>query len=805
MNQTTLSQSGSGSFNLGPDDAVFIILRHKVKIILFTMLGLLAGGFTYFFWPNEYHSKANLLIRYVAEERDIVGPEQDTRVTNVGDRGGEQVLGTEIAIITSLDLAKRVAEKLEDVQVTSNPSFWQNVLLKTGFEEFPQNDIQLDSNANRSTGIPDPSILNAGIFAETLGRGSSIVQVSFTNSNSDVVQQILKEYIETYLEAHLDIHQSTDGVYDEYLTKQTDKLKARLHDTETELLELMKKAGVFDLAASRESLASEMNKMNSLIRDTEIELSVLKGSLKKFGESIAENGENETAENSLDAEVVEKVIEDYENTRTVIGVLKSREQELLLRYTEENPLVAGIRNQLKESGAKLKKFESEYPQLVGTDVGGQGELLSPSDALRAQTVRLEAYETRREALYEQLEKLEGEARRIEQIQITAGELERRRALEASNYQNFLTSLENARIREASSVGKINNIVEIESPTPPLPVVNDKIMFAGGILAGLASIGLVWAFAVELLFDNSIKRPVEVTKNTGIPVFLTLPHTKSKTFKRLLKSSKNYSRQMKGKLKAAELRAAKSDLPKSNTLRAAVKSDPEYYGVVGEHKEASNGELAPWDSSHPLSNYFDALRDRVMGYFESKNLQHKPKLIGFSGLGENPGVTTIASGVASSLSKTEGGNVLYVDMTLGQESAQEFYKGENVSTLEEALNTPDVAKREDNLYVVAEGTNGYKLPSLLPSRFNSIIPKLMASDFDYIVFDLPAVSPISSTPRLASFMDIMLLVMESEKTDRGVASQAVDLLSDSKAHLGAVLNKSRIRSSKQLQEEFAGLS
>ena len=52
-----------------------------------------------------------------------------------------------------------------------------------------------------------------------------------------------------------------------------------------------------------------------------------------------------------------------------------------------------------------------------------------------------------------------------------------------------------------------------------------------------------------------------------------------------------------------------------------------------------------------------------------------------------------------------------------------------------------------------------------------MPKLKASDYDYIIFDMPPVNQISITPRLAGFMDMVLLVIESEKTDREVVKRA----------------------------------
>ena len=98
--------------------------------------------------------------------------------------------------------------------------------------------------------------------------------------------------------------------------------------------------------------------------------------------------------------------------------------------------------------------------------------------------------------------------------------------------------------------------------------------------------------------------------------------------------------------------------------------------------------------------------------------------------------------------------------------------------------------QENLYVVSEFTNADLLPRALPKRFASLVPKLKASDYDYIIFDMPPVSQTSLTLRLAGFMDNVMLVIESEKTDREAVQQASALLAQSKANVTAVLNKTR---------------
>jgi Mrp family chromosome partitioning ATPase len=215
------------------------------------------------------------------------------------------------------------------------------------------------------------------------------------------------------------------------------------------------------------------------------------------------------------------------------------------------------------------------------------------------------------------------------------------------------------------------------------------------------------------------------------------------------------------------------------------------------------EVVSDEVNRRLNSYYDALRDRLVIYFESVNLTRKPKLVAVTSTHRGAGVSTIASGLAASLSETGDGRVLLVDMNQENGTAQQFFRGHANCKLDDALESEKRtgAMVQENLYVVTENTVADRLPRALPKRFASLIPKLKASDYDYIIFDMPPVSPTSVTARLAGFMDTVMLVIESEKTHQQVVLQANALLAQSKANVTAVLNKTRHYIPARLHKDF----
>ncbi len=205
----------------------------------------------------------------------------------------------------------------------------------------------------------------------------------------------------------------------------------------------------------------------------------------------------------------------------------------------------------------------------------------------------------------------------------------------------------------------------------------------------------------------------------------------------------------------------------------------------------------------LRPFLETLRDRLIAYFEMINLTHKPKLVAVTSCGTGAGVTTTAAGLAASLSETGDGNVLLVDMNVQEGEAHHFYKGKLTCGLDQVLEKGqrEGAMIKENLYVAREFPGNDALPRVLPKQFSRLVPKMKASDFDYIIFDMPPVSQISITPRLARFMDMVLLVVESEKTDREVAQRATAWLAEGKSNVGVILNKTRSYIPKRLQQEL----
>jgi len=71
-----------------------------------------------------------------------------------------------------------------------------------------------------------------------------------------------------------------------------------------------------------------------------------------------------------------------------------------------------------------------------------------------------------------------------------------------------------------------------------------------------------------------------------------------------------------------------------------------------------------------------------------------------------------------------------------------------------------------------------------------MPHLVASEYDYIIFDMPTLDPTSRTLTMAGMMDKVLLVLDADNTSRDALLWGYSELIKGKADVSCVFNKTR---------------
>ena len=92
-------------------DIFFALFKRKRTILVFTTIGIIAAAAVYFLYPPSYESQAKLLVRYVLE-RSGIDPVEAEKASSGANTEADRVIGAEIEILTSWDLAMEVARAI---------------------------------------------------------------------------------------------------------------------------------------------------------------------------------------------------------------------------------------------------------------------------------------------------------------------------------------------------------------------------------------------------------------------------------------------------------------------------------------------------------------------------------------------------------------------------------------------------------------------------------------------------------------------------------------------------------------------
>src|SRR5437588_1730576 len=717
--------------NLNLRNILSAIFKWKRFILGFTVFGIVAAAGIYFFYPTVYESDARLLVRYVLE-RSAVDPVDG--LTGQSGRSGtgltnDGVIAAEVSILTSWDLSVQVAEALGPNRVLPD--------------------------VKAPTVVGAAAAINSGL-ATTTAKNSNIIGVSYQNRKPEVATVVLNELVNRYFTKHLEVHRSA-GAFD-FVSQQSDQIRARLNQTEDALKALKAKAGVMSLQDSMASVGAQSSHLEEQIRAAENDLAEEQAKVKQIerGGLPVDLNETDNAKDNPPAPPTQastKDIGDYQALVTNLTKLRETQLEMSAKYTPENVMIKMNQAHITDLENQKRNLEKKFPELATLRTAGASGQLD----IRIERARLAGMKSKLDDLRRQKIELQDRVKQLADIGPQINSLERNKEMEEQNYKYYSGTLQKARVDEALDPSKMPNISAIQRPSPPGKVTKTRNKIALGFAGGGLALGLGFALLFELVFNHSYKRRSEVELQLHSPVMLSIP-------------DQSINQGIIGRLR----------LPWKNGQRAGK-----------ETPDKSKPSLAPWEVEHFIRPYSEAIRDRLGLYFELHGVTHKPKLVGVTGFGEGSGTSTLAAGVAAALSETGDGKVLLVDVNAANGEVHPFFAGRPAATLATAIKPQAaITSAADNLYLATVTQSGNKSTHLGLKKFFALVPNLKASDFDYIIFDMPPINQTSPTIGLAALMDKVLVVVEAEKTHRDVVKRGYRELVGARADVAVVLNKTR---------------
>jgi polysaccharide biosynthesis transport protein len=570
---------------------------------------------------------------------------------------------------------------------------------------------------------------------------SNFIEISFNWSNplraAEIANAVANAYISDQLNAKFEANKSA-----------TAWLQKRLHDL-GEQADAAER--VVNTYKSVNNIVSAGGKLLDEQQVTEIN-SRLVAARAQTGEALAR------------VDRYESVLKENPEFSRSIGTLDSAGSDVLA-----NPIITGLRQQYLE----LTRRENEWSGRFGKEHSSVVNLQSRMREIRGSILDevrrlsetsksdLEVSRRRQQELEKQLEAAVSSARTTNSAEVNLRDLETKAKGYRSLYDNLLQRYMGSAQHESFPISEariVNPAIPPQSKSKPKTLAILAISLVGGICLG-GALGFV-----RETMDRVFRTPDQVENALGLSCISIVPL-----------------------------------LPASRASKETSASD---HSDLGAHDSGSRGtsHLHRTVVNEPLSRFAESMRSIKMG-IDLNPEEASNKVIGITSSLPSEGKTTIAASLAQVIAQG-GKSVLLVDCDFRNPSLSAALAPDaTIGLLDVVLRKHSI---EDTLLKDPKSGTiflpaGKRRPLLSSSeilateQMRRLFEKLR-SKYDYVIVDLPPLTPVVDVRATTSLTDCYVLVVEWGKTKIDVVQHALRSAPNVyESLLGVVLNKTDIRS------------
>lgn len=462
----------------------------------------------------------------------------------------------------------------------------------------------------------------------------------------------------------------------------------------------------------------EENQMVQLSSETNItvsKLSEMELSLQKTNLDIIESRERQQ---QLKAQISNQEL-DIVQSMTYSDPFKNRLSDLELQLNTLSAEYSPEHFKVKSIKEQIERLKEATVDSLSREAASQTLIKNPIRQSMVQeminlTIEIAALDTKRIAQEKIIEKLNSELVKLPQIEQRYIFLQRETESSLETLRILKSKYEETKIRKDSQESDLKVLEMAQTPVSPIRKVKVTIIIIG-LLAGIM-IGIAFAFGIEFL-DQSLKDPLEVERTLELPLLGIVPH---------------------------------------------IEADQELF----EQKDLTKNILEP----------FRALRANLKHIATT----HRLKTFIICSAVKGEGKTTLSANLSITFAM-DGKRVILIDADLRRSQMHTLFNIPKKMGLSDYLlgsaTVDEIMKptKFENLYIITSGERPSNPAELLGTwRFDTLIQELRARG-DIVIFDSPALLPVSDTITMAPKMDGCLVVVRTLWTPIKAARQAKNQL------------------------------
>jgi polysaccharide biosynthesis transport protein len=568
-------------------------------------------------------------------------------------------------------------------------------------------------------------------------KGSDVVQITYGDNNPELASKAVNTVIDTYIKQNVQANQDEALTVKKFIEMQLPKAEGTVRRAESELREFKEKNKVIVLDQEANAAVDTISKLNSQVSQAQAQLDDVNGRLEQLRKEAQVNSQQGVIASELSqAPGVQKVLAQLQEAESQLTLERTRFQAGHPTVTNLEEKVAALRSLLQE---RTGQVAGEAQVTQGSLQIGQLRQGLIADITRAEAQRV-GLERQIITLSRQSEAYRQRASYLPRLEQFQRELERKLKAAQTTYETLLTKLQEISVAENQKIP--NARVISYALVPDKPEGPRKLLFVvGGGGIGLF-LGIIAAFGLDLM-DRSVKTVKEAKEVMRYTLLGIIPG--------LNINGKNH------------------------------------YSVTGLSKSLPRiiGRDIP---QFPFGDAYQILQANLKFLCSDKPL----KSIVVSSSVAKEGKSEVAANLAVAMAQI-GRRVLLVDADMRHPIQHHIWELTNAVGLSNiivdqvSLNAA-VQEVLPNLYVLSSGVLPPNPMALLDSQRMAILINSFARDYDFVIFDTPALSGTADAAVLSNLTDGMLLVVRPGVVNLDSANAAKEFLIQSgQKVLGIVIN------------------
>ena len=743
--QTDLKINALEDRDLSFRDYFFIIKFHYLKILFFTIVGLIIGIYSVMTLPPSYTATATVAIR----EKPGAGVIMD--LTGNHDRNR---MYNEMQLIRSRSVAKKTIEiiwpyKKNNLALFDSYPFYprgrrvRNLLkelLTLGLYD-PESQAPIKYTDDYTDKIGERF---AGRLLQNLStnhrQGTDIIDISYTSVWPEESKLIINTLVDVYKSFELKMSGEYAANSVEFLESILTEQDIKLREAEKEFTEYKKEEKMYDLDGTAIGITQQVASIESELYNTDSDINIRKGKYNLLKSKLSQD------EKILAERLLNDINIQVLSLRTEIGKLESQLVQNIAQHGEDHDAVKDL--QLKLTGLK-KQLNMKVKDLTAMGMTVQDPLQARQSILM-ELITLDSEITALELKKNESQKLlnvyNNKLNDLPEKQLEFFKLQRNSSILNQNYSLIRKKLEEAKINLAVQVGKVQIVDYARLPGKSNQNKNRTLII--GIVFGLG-FGIALAFGIEFL-DNTIKTSHDIEKK-NLTVLGIIPSIgEEQEYNNRLFFKNRISHKSSGKLKR----------------RLITREDPR----------------------SPVSEAYRSLRTSML--FTSPDKKVKSILVSSAGPGE--GKTTTVANLAITYANL-GKKTLLVDtdlrrpvihkvLDLKKEPGITDYLSGSVGDFSSIIQETEI----ENLCAVPSGIIPPNPSELLGSGKMVDLIKSLENEWDMILFDSPPLVAVTDATMVSKEIDRIIMVVKVGQTDKKAFDHTITSLRNVDAPIGGVI-------------------